>query len=152
MTKPLDRIDAQLVEELRANARTPLATLGVRVHLSRNAVRQRIERLERDGYIGGYTIVEGERAGAPTTNAYLLVYRVDRMRGDDVIAFLRGVPEIVLCDVLSGDFDLLIRVEAESAQRVQRIWQEIANHPGVRDTTTALSLSTEFSRPAPANG
>lgn len=146
MTRALDSIDQRILAELRRDARIPLASLGERVLLSRNAVRQRMDRLERDGFIHGYTIVENEQQSAPIVSANLLVYRVDRMRGADVVASLRLIPEVVLCDVLSGEFDLFVRLEARTVDRVQAIWQEISNHPGVRDITTALTLSTEIRR------
>jgi DNA-binding Lrp family transcriptional regulator len=71
------------------------------------------------------------------------------MRGADVLAALRTIPEVVLCDVLSGDFDLLVRLEARSLERIQDIWEQIAGLPGVHDTVTALTLSTVIRR-APA--
>jgi Lrp/AsnC family transcriptional regulator, leucine-responsive regulatory protein len=148
MVNNLDPIDAQILSELRRNARRSHAQLGERIMLSRNAVRQRVERLERDGFIQGYTIVEGAGSDAAIVSANLLVYRHDRMRGVDVIAELRLIPEVVLCDVLSGEFDLFVRVEARSLDRVQDIWRQIAQLKSVRDITTALSLSTEIRRPS----
>jgi DNA-binding Lrp family transcriptional regulator len=68
------------------------------------------------------------------------------MRGADVLAALRTIPEVVLCDVLSGDFDLLVRLEARSLDRVQEIWEQIAALPGVGDTVTALTLSNVIRR------
>ena len=148
MVHNLDPVDAQILSELRRNARRSHAQLGERIMLSRNAVRQRVERLERDGFIQGYTIVEGAGSDAAIVSANMLVYRHDRMRGVDVIAELRLIPEVVLCDVLSGEFDLFVRIEARSLDRVQDIWRQIAQLKSVRDITTALSLSTEIRRPS----
>ncbi|TDD31581.1 AsnC family transcriptional regulator, partial [Saccharopolyspora elongata] len=53
----MDAIDEKIIAELSRNARISHAELAHRVLLSRNAVRQRIERLERQGHIRGYTIV-----------------------------------------------------------------------------------------------
>ena len=145
---PRDEIDAQILAELRRNARINLAQLGEKVLLSRNAVRQRIERLERDGFINGYTIKESAGDGTHTVNAVLLIQRHDRMRGSDVIAGLRAIPEIATCDVVSGELDLIVRVEAPDAARIQEIWRQVSEFPGVRDTTTALSLSTVIDRQA----
>jgi Lrp/AsnC family transcriptional regulator, leucine-responsive regulatory protein len=50
--------------------------------------------------------------------------------------------------VLSGEFDLFVRIEARSLDRVQDIWRQIAQLKSVRDITTALSLSTEIRRPS----
>ena len=141
----LDHVDQAIIAELTKNARISHAELAQRVLLSRNAVRQRIGRLERRGYIQGYTVVAGG-AGQPPVSAVLLVYRKDRMRGADVLAALRTIPEVVLCDVLSGDFDLLVRLEARSVDRIQAIWEQIASLPGVNDTVTALTLSTVIRR------
>ena len=61
----MDVIDKQIMAELTANARIPLVALASRVHLSRNAVKQRIERLERDGIITGYTVVRRRASRRP---------------------------------------------------------------------------------------
>ena len=141
----LDHIDQKILAELTKNARVSHAELASRVLLSRNAVRQRVDRLERQGYIQGYTIVAGS-VGQSMVSAFLMIYRKDRMRGADVLAALRTIPEVVLCDVLSGDFDLLVRLEARSLDRVQEIWEQIAALPGVGDTVTALTLSNVIRR------
>ena len=146
--KPTDQIDEEIIAELTRNGRISHAELGQKISLSRNAVRQRIDRLERHGYIQGYTIVRGRPAPQGGVVAAILhVYRQDRMRGVEVLGALRLIPEVVSCDVLSGDFDLLVRVEARSIERVREIWEDIAGLPGVRDTVTALTLSTVIRRP-----
>ncbi|WP_326778898.1 Lrp/AsnC family transcriptional regulator [Streptomyces sp. NBC_01445] len=149
----MDAIDEKIIVELARNARISHAELASRVLLSRNAVRQRIERLERQGHIAGYTIVRpGEDAGEDVVSALVLVYRQDRMRGGDVLAALKLIPEVVICEILSGDFDIMVRLEATSLERVRDIWEEIAQMPGVRDTVTALTLSRVVSRPRGGNG
>lgn len=143
MAKNLDRIDEMLLAELKENARASHAELSSKVNLSRNAVRVRIERLEREGIIKGYTILVGDGdANKNVTTALMFVYRHDRMRGGDVLHALRRIPEVVACDVMTGDFDLLVRVESAEADRIRQIWQQISEMPGVRDTLTAFALST----------
>ncbi|KQP69721.1 Lrp/AsnC family transcriptional regulator [Microbacterium sp. PRC9] len=141
----LDDIDQQLLAALTADARMPMVALAGKVHLSRNAVRQRIERMERDGVIAGYSVIRGT-ASRPRVTAMVMVYRVDRMRDDRVIAALRGIPEVTRCDVLSGAYDLFVTLEADSMDRVGHIWEQIAALPGVADTVTAVSLSRAIDR------
>ena len=139
----LDRTDEQILVELKANARISHAELSAKVNLSRNAVRVRIERLEREGFIKGYTIVTGDGGNSRhITTALIFVYRHDRMRGGDVIQALRKISEVVACDIMTGEFDLLVRVESHEADRIRQIWQLIAEMPGVRDTLTVFALST----------
>jgi Lrp/AsnC family leucine-responsive transcriptional regulator len=142
----VDAIDEKIIAELTRNARISYAQLAAKVLLSRNAVRQRIERLERQGHIAGYTIVRAGDDTGDVVSALVLVYRQDRMRGGDVLAGIKRIPEIVICEILSGDFDIMVRVEAASLERVRAIWEDIARMPGVRDTVTALTLSTVVNR------
>ncbi|MBS3179932.1 MULTISPECIES: Lrp/AsnC family transcriptional regulator [unclassified Pseudoclavibacter] len=150
--RPRDEIDAQILRELTKNARIPLVALGNRVRLSRNAVKQRIERLERDGVIEGYTLVRGSDADTHDhpISAVLFVYRADRMRGADVLATLAGVPEVIRCDILTGDYDLFVLLEARSVERIKEVWESIAAIPGVKNTVTSLSLSTAIRHSPPA--
>lgn len=143
----LDEIDRRILAELEGDARVPLVALAARVHLSRNAVRQRIERMERDGVIGGYTLIRGHVDGdARPVSAVLFVYRVDRMRGGQVLAELAAIPEVVRCDILAGEFDLLVTVQADSMDRVGEVWERIAALPDVANTVTSVSLTTVIDR------
>ena len=54
--KKLDQRDQKLLNLLTHNARTPVAELARQVDLSRTAVRHRLERLEQQGIIQGYTL------------------------------------------------------------------------------------------------
>jgi DNA-binding Lrp family transcriptional regulator len=141
----LDQIDRRILAALTEDARVPLVTLAAQVHLSRNAVKQRMDRMERQGVIAGYTVTPG-RAGVPPVSAIVLVYRSDRMRGGGVIAQISQIPEVRRCDVMSGDFDLLVTLEADSMDRIGEIWELLAAVPGVANTVTAVSLTRVIDR------
>lgn len=141
----IDAVDERILTELRTDARIPLVTLAARVHLSRNAVKQRMERMERDGLIAGYTLARG-RADDGRVTAIVLIYRADRMRGAGVITELARIPEVVQCDILSGQFDLFVTLRADSMERIGQIWERIAALPGVSDTVTSVSLTRVIDR------
>ncbi|WP_258133231.1 Lrp/AsnC family transcriptional regulator [Microbacterium sp. MYb64] len=142
----MDGTDHRILAELTADARVALVELAARVHLSRNAVKQRIERMERDGVIAGYTVVRGAAAARRVT-AIVMVYRTDRMRGAHVVTALERIPEVVRCDILSGEFDLFVTVRADTMDRIGEIWELIAALPGVENTVTSLSLTRVIDRP-----
>ncbi len=143
----LDAIDRKILAELLADARLPVSTLSQRVGLSRHAVRNRIDRLEARKIIAGYTIQLHERATAePKVRAILMVYRKDRMRGAEVTSAILKIPEVVYCYVVSGAFDLVVHIEAESHERVNAIWSHLSHLPGVADTHTAFVLSSVVER------
>lgn len=141
MKRLLDPQDERILAELTANAKISHAELGSKVNLSRNAVRQRIERMERDGAIQGYTIRvgEGRKPSAPIS-AIIFVYRHDRMRGEDVVRGVKAIPEVTMCEVMSGEFDLMVRIEAAHPERVHMVWKLIAAMPGVENTVTTFVL------------
>jgi DNA-binding Lrp family transcriptional regulator len=147
-----DTITAAILRELKANARLPLATLGRRVGLSRTAVKQRLERLERAGYILGYTTVgldDGKRP--PAVSAVLLVDRVDRLHGANVITRLKAVPEIGECHVLTGGLDLLVEVRGAGTERLRDIMETVAAIDGVRNAHLYLVLDQHAPRPTQPN-
>ena len=54
--------DQQLLSLLRENARASTADIARRLRLSRTTVQSRIERLQREGVIAGYTVRVSEAA------------------------------------------------------------------------------------------
>ncbi|WP_250475177.1 Lrp/AsnC ligand binding domain-containing protein [Caballeronia sp. GAFFF1] len=142
MKRVLDRIDEKIIVQLTTNARSSHNEIAHSVNLSRNAVRLRIERLERDGFIGGYTLKRPvyER-DEDVVRALIFVYRKDRMHSVDVLQKVRSVPEIVACDVMSGEMDLVLHIEASSASRVHRIWHDVSALPEVLNTVTSFVLT-----------
>ena len=53
----MDEIDRIIVALLRENARRSYQDIGGHVHLSAPAVKRRVDRLERDGVLIGYTAI-----------------------------------------------------------------------------------------------
>ena len=61
----LDRIDRSILRELQKNGRIANVELSRRVGLSATPCLERVKRLEKDGYIKGYTaLVAPEKLGA----------------------------------------------------------------------------------------
>lgn len=141
MKRTLDKVDERIIEELTRNSRLAHNDIALKVNLSRNAVRLRIERLERDGYIKGYTIVKGSASSDhPPIRALVFVYRQDRMRGAEVVRSVASIPEVIACNVMSGDLDIVLTVEASSPDRINKVWTDISSLPGVVNTVTSFVL------------
>jgi DNA-binding Lrp family transcriptional regulator len=140
----LDEVDRQILRELQADGRLTHVALAARVGLSRSAVQERVARLENDGVILGYTVRLG-RPGAPAgMRAYLMV------RGganhDRVAKTLEAFPEVKVADSVSGDIDLILQLEVERIEDLNRIRDEVGKLPGVVGTQTLLVMSPRFDR------
>jgi Lrp/AsnC family transcriptional regulator, leucine-responsive regulatory protein len=142
MKRVLDKVDEKILAQLTENARLSHNDIALSVNLSRNAVRLRIERLERDGFIRGYTIKTGVATPeSEPIRALMFVYRKDRMRGLDVLHHVRTVREVVACDVMSGELDIVLHIEATTSVRVHKLWEEISALPEVLNTVTSFVLT-----------
>lgn len=140
----LDETDRQILRELQADGRLTHVALAARVGLSRSAVQERIARLEDGGVILGYTVRLG-RPGAPAgMRAYIHV------RGgsshDRVAKALESLPEVKVADSVSGDIDLILQVEVEHVEGLNRLRDEIGKLPGVASTQTLLVMAARFDR------
>lgn len=149
MPLKFDDTDRKIILELQRDSRQAMSAIAGRIGLSRNAVRQRIERMERDRIITGYTVrLASGDSSRRNISAFLFITRHDRMRGADVISAIRRIPEVSICHVLSGEKDLLVRLDAPSQDRVREVWHDLSQLAGVRDICTCFSLSTVLDRSA----
>jgi DNA-binding Lrp family transcriptional regulator len=64
------------------------------------------------------------------------------MRGLGVISQLGRIPEVIRCDILSGEFDLLVMVETRSTDHLREVWEQISASPDVRDIVTSVVLNS----------
>jgi DNA-binding Lrp family transcriptional regulator len=110
---------------------------------SRSAIQERIERLERMGHITGYTIRRGNRS--TEVQAYLLV-SASNANHDTLAAALQTLPEVRVCDSVSGEQDLILQVNARDIAGIDRVRAAVAALPGVAHTRTAMVMQTRFQR------
>ena len=97
----LDDTDRALIAALRADSRTPVATLARRVGLSRGAVQNRINRLVEHGAILGFT-VRLPPQGEPHRVRAIMSVAVEGQRSREVILALRGFPEVAAVHTTNG--------------------------------------------------
>ncbi len=140
-----DDINRHILSLLQTNAREPLATLARKVGLSRNAVTERLRRLERDGVIAGYTVRLGTGAERPQLAAYMHIY-LNGPICERVLPAVARLPEIKLSQSVSGEIDMIVFVETESLPEMNRVRDELERIHGVEKVTTAIVLAERFDR------
>ena len=85
--------DQQLLSLLRENARASTAQIARRLGLSRTTVQSRIERLEREGVISGYTVRVHEEYERGQVRAHIMI-AVQPKQMTAVVAALKAMPEL----------------------------------------------------------
>ncbi|CAG0944399.1 partial Leucine-responsive regulatory protein, partial [Gammaproteobacteria bacterium] len=109
----LDTTDRALIALLRENARASTAELARRLGLSRTTVQSRIERLQRQRVIAGYTITVPDELEQSLVRAHVLITLVPKQSAAIETA-LRRIPEVRVLHSVSGPFDLIAIVAAHS--------------------------------------
>ncbi len=105
----MDSIDMQILDMLRHNARTPLKAIAEKVFLSSPAVSTRIEHLEKQGIIKGYTaIIDKEQLGYHIT-AFINL-EMEPMQKKDFYPWINDVPNVLECNCVTGDYSMLLKV------------------------------------------
>ena len=141
----LDATDHALLALLRENAREPVAALARRLGLSRTTVQSRLERLERQRVITGYTVVVADAVEAALVRAHVLITLAPKRSGAIEVA-LRKIPEVRVLHSVSGPFDLIAIVAAASIGELDALIDRIGGLDGVERTTSAIVLSTRIQR------
>ena len=141
----IDAIDEKLIAALRDNGRASTADLARRVGRSRTTVQSRIERLERDGVIVGYTarLAPDHAHGAVRVHVML---KIGPKEARAVEAGLRAIPEVRLLHSVSGDFDMIAVAATSTVAQMDAVLDRIGQLPGVERTTSSIILSTKFDR------
>lgn len=134
----MDKFDQRILALLRQDARLPVSRIAEEVKLSRPAVSERIQRLERSGVIRGYHASVAPPAERPL-QAFFEVFHEHR-QCQQYVEQLAGLPEVRHCYGISGETDMLIQVEADSIQRIHQILQEIERLPGIRRVRTHMVM------------
>jgi DNA-binding Lrp family transcriptional regulator len=142
---PIDDTDRALLALLRDNARAGVAELARKLKLARTTVQSRLARLERERVIAGYTVVVPDEAEAALVRAHVLITARPKA-GAGIEAALRKIPEVRTLLSVSGPFDLIALLAADSIGALDRLIDRIGAIEGVERTTSAIVLSTRIAR------
>lgn len=144
-TVPLDATDLALLALLRDDARAPTAALARQLGLSRTTVQSRLERLQRQRVIAGFTITVPDEYEAGLVRAHVMITLAPK-RSAAIEQALRRIAEVRVLHSVSGPFDLIAIVAAASIGELDALIDRIGGLDGVERTTSAIVLSTRIQR------
>ena len=141
----LDATDRALLALLRDDARASTTELARKLKLSRTTVQSRMERLQRQRVIAGFTITVPDELEAELVRAHVLITLAPKRSGAIETA-LRKIAEVRVLHSVSGPFDLIAIVAAASIGELDALIDRIGGLDGVERTTSAIVLSTRIQR------
>nr|WP_315443302.1 Lrp/AsnC ligand binding domain-containing protein [Sphingomonas alpina] len=138
VAKP-DAIDRRILAALQDDGRMSNLALARRVGLTPTPCQERVKRLERDGYITGYTA----RLDPVRLDLGLLVFvqvTLDRTTTDvfgHFAAAIRSFAAVTECHMVAGGFDYLLKIRCRDMADYRRILgDELGSIDGIAQTHT----------------
>ena len=142
-----DTLDRRLIALLQADARQSTADLARKLDVARTTVLARLQRLQRQGVIVGYTVRLGQDEADRGIEAFVGI-TTEPQSARDVTQRLAALPELRQMFSVSGEFDYIALLRAESPARLDGLLDEIGAIAGVIKTTTSVVLSRRIDRAA----
>ncbi|MCG8369925.1 MAG: Lrp/AsnC family transcriptional regulator [Proteobacteria bacterium] len=140
-----DRYDKSILEALQKDGRISNVQLAQLVNLSESATLRRVRALEEAGFIDRYVALLGQNAAGLPGNVFVQI-GLHREVEAELSAFedaVRGIPEVMECYLMSGEFDYLLRVVVADMADFERIHKEsLTRLPGVARVNSSFAIRT----------
>ena len=140
----LDEIDRAILKILQRDGRISHVELGQQVNLSSPAINARIKRLEQAGYIRRYVALLDREVMGYDMLCFISI-RLSLHQYEEHEKFLeivKGMPQVLECHHLTGEFDYLLKVITRNRQDLQNfIVHHIIPIRGVAQVYTSVVLT-----------
>lgn len=134
-----------LLTELFGTTRPNVLALSRRLGIARNTVQARLDRLHDDGVIAGYGPVV-RPAGLGYGVLAFVTLQIAQGAGEQVVAGLGQIPEVLEVHKITGPNDLLCRLVTRSNEDLERVIERILALPGITRTSTNLALASPIEK------
>jgi len=123
----LDKFDRKIIKELDENARKPLSEISKKVGLSRDAIRNRIQKLVDKKIILAFKpIFNPPNFGYPIVNYVCIsLYNPTEEQEKEFVKFLKNNKYVTYIASLIGKWDYILDIMAESQGHFDRIMKDI---------------------------
>ncbi|KQZ15145.1 MULTISPECIES: Lrp/AsnC family transcriptional regulator [unclassified Mesorhizobium] len=153
MSKPIDATDRKILNALIADGRQTTNDLSQRVGLTPSPCWQRVRRLEREGYIKGYTtLVDFQQLGY--TDTVLIDVTLNRHDEDVLRKFgtlVAALPEVMDVSLTTGEFDYFIKVAVKGAEGLEDfLFRKLYKIGGIQNTRTSFVIRSLKDMHAPS--
>lgn len=138
-----DRYDRILLQTLQNKGRASNVELSEQVNLSPPQCYRRVQRLELEGVIRGYSAqVDAAALGLGVTAfVNLNIAREQFKQVRELEKAIRQFPEILECYTISGDFDYLLKVVATDLKSLSSfLTDRLMQVPGVAGVRSMVCL------------
>lgn len=137
----IDAVDQRIVELLQEDGRRTFGDLAKRVGLSAPAVKRRVDRLEQQGVVTGYTAVIDYAKLGQSLEAFVELRFAGKTRVDDIEGIARDVPAVHALFTVAGDPDAVAWVRVRDVAELKHVIDMLRSSGRVTGTKTMMVLS-----------
>ena len=137
--------DLDIIEILERDSRTSAKDIADMLGADETEVRERIDALEKDRIILGYTaMVNHEKLQTDRSTSCVIEVQISPERGigfDRIAERIYRFPEVRSVYLMSGSYDLLVIIEGSTMKEIaQFVIDKLATLENVRSTATHFML------------
>lgn len=137
----MDDLDQRLIGLLRDDARASLSELAERLKVSRGTVQNRLDKLQREGVVLGFTV--RLRSGRADNQVHAITsIEIEGGAAVAITKALRGVPAVTAVHSTNGRWDLVAELAAPDLGGFSSALDQIRAIPGIVASETSILLKT----------
>lgn len=135
-----DKLDKQIMEILREDARRPFVEIAQQLNVSEGTIRSRVHKLTDDGTIRGFTIKTSSKNVKALVEVRISV-DTDTYKIAKELSQIYGVTDVF---EVTGDQDIIAIIDVESSQKLNEIVETVRHNDSVSSTRTHVILKEHY--------
>ena len=133
----LDKTDVTIIRALQKDARTNFADIAKNCGVSVDTISKRFKRMLKRGVARGTTVLLNPKSFGYDCVASFGI-RVDYPHVQEVVDFVRRVPEVCFCTESMGRHNLFTIAVLKNVGRLSQLKESIKGHPMVREVSASI--------------
>jgi Lrp/AsnC family leucine-responsive transcriptional regulator len=141
----LNKVDRNILQVLQSDGRISFTELGKKVGLTTTPCIERVRKLEREGYIEGYSAV----LNSQKLELGLIVFvqlrlnRTHKQTFEEFRRVVKNLPQVQECYLVTGNFDFLVKARVRDMTAYRDFLESsLLNLPGVQESTSIAVMET----------
>jgi Lrp/AsnC family leucine-responsive transcriptional regulator len=136
----MDKLDREILGILQVDGRRSFTDIGAAVHLSANAVADRVRRMVKNGTIRSVRADVDPAALGKTIEAQIDVKLRPTTSADAFEKAIRHLPQVRTATLLTGSFDYALRVACTDRTDLAAVTETIREKAGAQETYSRIIL------------
>ena len=143
----IDNTDLKILEILMQDAKKPFTEVAKKVFVSQGTVHVRMNKMEEAGIVEKTTLrINYAKLGYDIT-AFIGIYLEKSALYDQVLAKLKGIPEITNIHYTTGNYSMFIKIHCRDTNHLKEVLHDkMQQVEGIDRTETMISLEESLDR------